>query len=343
MSRVSVVILNYNGRSFLEQFLPSVIRHTPESYEIIVADNASTDDSLAFLESAYPSVRVIRNNKNGGFSQGYNDSLKQVNAEYYVLLNSDVEVTEGWCEPVIHAMSKDPRIAAAQPKIKSFQDRSRFDYAGAAGGFIDQFGYPFCRGRIFDEIEKDQGQYNDQRLIFWATGACLFVKAEVYHKAGGLDEDFFAHMEEIDLCWRIRNMGFEIIYVPGSEVYHVGGGTLSRQSPRKTYLNFRNNLYLLFKNHPSHNFFLKLVFRFHLDWLAALKFLVSGEAAHFSAVMKAHFSFLKSLGDVRRKRKQVKKLITRYDESCIYNGSIVWDYFVKKLKTFDRLPFSGKK
>lgn len=339
MATVSVVILNYNGRNFLQQFLPSVIRHTPAEYQIVVADNASDDDSVEFVRGHYPAVKLILNATNGGFSKGYNEALKKIESKYYVLLNSDVEVSDGWCEHVISEMEKDPKIAAAQPKVLSFQEKNRFDYAGAAGGYIDMFGYPFCRGRIFDEIEEDKGQYDDMREIFWATGACLFVRSDVYHKAGGLDEDFFAHMEEIDLCWRIRNMGYRILYIPQSRIYHVGGGTLSRLSPRKTYLNFRNNLFLLFKNHASSGFVVKMFFRIILDLVAALKFLSSGQFAHFTAVLKAHLSFLGDLGKFREKRKQIKSLITRYDTTCIYPRSIVWDFFVKKRRTFKRLPF----
>lgn len=337
MNKVSVVILNYNGRAFLEKFLPSVISGTPSEYEIVVADNASTDDSLHLLASSFPTVRVIKNSENGGFSKGYNDALKLVQAEYYILLNSDVEVANGWTNAAITLLDSDRNIGAVQPKILSHQDRSKFDYAGAAGGYIDVLGYPFCRGRIFDEIETDNAQYDDQKEIFWASGACLFIRAELYHSAGGLDEDFFAHMEEIDLCWRIRNMGYKILFEPRSIVYHVGGGTLSRLSPKKTYLNFRNNLFLLIKNHQPKWFLFKLLVRCKLDALAAIKFLASGDFSHFVAVIKAHVSFYGSLAKNLRKRKDVKKLIRSYDTGCIYPRSIVWDYFIKKKRKFSLL------
>jgi GT2 family glycosyltransferase len=249
--KTAVVILNWNGRNFLETFLPSVLEYSARCADVIVADNASTDDSVAFLQEHYPQIRIIEHPKNGGFSKGYNDALKQIDAEYYILLNSDVEVTPNWITPVIEMMDADPSIAACQPKLRSFEDRSQFEYAGAAGGFIDAYGYPFCRGRIFDVLEEDRGQYDDACEVFWATGACLFVRADLYHALGGLDEDFFAHMEEIDFCWRLKNNGHKVMYCPDSTVYHVGGGALPKSSPRKTYLNFRNNLALLVKNLPS--------------------------------------------------------------------------------------------
>ena len=253
--KVAVVILNWNGKSFLEKFLPSVFACNSSYAEIIVADNASTDDSVSFLKSKYPQIKIIQNSSNGGFAKGYNDALKLVEAEYYVLLNSDVEVTPNWIDSVIQLMDTDKSIAACQPKIRAFDDKKSFEYAGAGGGFIDKYGYPFCRGRILDTLEEDKGQYNDVREVFWATGACLFVRSECYHKVNGFDEDFFAHMEEIDLCWRLKNLGYKIMYSPNSTVFHVGGGTLNKTSPKKTYLNFRNNLILLCKNHPPKYFF----------------------------------------------------------------------------------------
>jgi hypothetical protein len=270
---IAVVILNWNGRKYLEQFLPPLVQHSRDEAEIIVADNASSDDSVAFLREHYPSIRIISNPSNEGFSRGYNLALKQVEADYYVLLNSDIEVTPNWIRPVIDLMEKDRSVAACQPKILSFYERTKFEYAGAAGGFIDKYGYPFCRGRIFQSLEEDNGQYNDAIEIFWATGACMFVRADLFHQSGGLDEDFFAHMEEIDLCWRLKNEGYRIMYCPDSTVYHIGGGTLPKISWRKTYFNFRNNFYLLYKNLPDNLVNEVFAKRLVLDGIAAMKFL----------------------------------------------------------------------
>lgn len=332
--KVAVVILNWNGKKFLEQFLPSVVSCTSSSAEIIVADNASTDDSVSFLKENFPKIRVIENTTNGGFSKGYNDALKKIEAEYYVLLNSDVEVTPGWIDAVINSMDADSSIAACQPKVKDFNNKSHFEYAGAAGGYIDKFGYPFCRGRILDNLEEDKGQYNDAREVFWATGACLFIRAEYYHKVGGLDEDFFAHMEEIDLCWRLKNAGYKIMYCPDSEVFHVGGGTLNKTSPHKTYLNFRNNLILLFKNHSPQYFIVKMLIRFILDGVAGVKFLLSGEIPHMMAVVRAHFSFYKTLGTTIKKRRLLKSQIEKETTSAVYLHSIIADYYLRGKKTF---------
>jgi len=334
--KVAVVILNWNGRSFLEKFLPSVVNNN-NGYSVIVADNASTDDSLQFLNKHYPAVQVISMPFNNGFAKGYNDALKQVKAEYYVLLNSDVEVSPGWIQPLEKLMDSDTSIAACQPKILSHVRRGFFEYAGAAGGYIDKYGYAFCRGRIFSSYEEDLGQYNDSCEIFWATGACLFIRAELFHKAGGLDEDFFAHMEEIDLCWRIKNMGYKIMYCPDSKVYHVGGGTLSKVSPQKTFLNFRNNLFLLCKNHSSQYFWSKLFLRGILDGIAGFAFLLSGNGNHFIAVLRAHFSFYGSFGKTMRKRKALKQQVKTYTTSCIYRKSIVFDYFLRKKNKFSEL------
>jgi GT2 family glycosyltransferase len=337
--KVAVVILNWNGKGFLEKFLPQVIACNASFSEIIVADNASSDDSVAFLKQHYPQVRIVQNSSNGGFAKGYNDALKHIDAEYYVLLNSDVEVTRGWIEPVIKLMDSDPDIAACQPKIRSYAHREQFEYAGAAGGFIDKYTYPFCRGRIFDSYEEDRGQYDDVREIFWATGACLFIRSSVFHKAAGFDEDFFAHMEEIDLCWRIKNLGHKIMYCPHSTVFHVGGGTLSKTSPRKTYLNFRNNLVLMCKNHDPGYFTLKLLARMVLDGVAGMKFLFSGDVKHFIAVIKAHFSFYGSFGKTMAKRRALKKNIKQFTTTAIYRRSIVMDYYLRGKKKFSELEF----
>jgi GT2 family glycosyltransferase len=340
--KVAVVILNWNGEKFLKDFLPSIVACNPADVEIIVADNASTDNSISFLKNNYPQVKIIKNAVNGGFAKGYNDALLKVDAEYYVLLNSDVEVTPNWIEPIITLMESDKAIAACQPKIRSFENKDQFEYAGAAGGFIDKYGYPFCRGRILDTIEEDKGQYNDVREVFWATGACLFIRAECYHLVKGFDEDFFAHMEEIDLCWRLKNRGYKIMYCPDSTVFHVGGGTLNKTSPKKTYLNFRNNLILLCKNHPPQYFSIKLIFRMKLDGIAGLKFLLSGQFRHFVAVLKAHKSFYASLGKTLKKRKALKAEVKEYTTSAVYLYSIIADYYLRGKKTFKEIDLKNR-
>lgn len=302
MIETAVVILNYNGKHFLQKFLPGVIAHSGAA-KIIVADNSSTDDSIPFLTENFSNqVQILKLDSNSGYCGGYNNALKQIQAEYYVLLNSDVEVTPDWIDPVISLFKQNASIAAAQPKILSYHTRNEFEYAGAAGGFLDTFGYPFCRGRIFNTFEKDNGQYNDTRPVFWATGACLFIRSEIFHRFGGFDEDFFAHMEEIDLCWRIQRSGLQVFYAGHSHVYHVGGGTLSKSNPRKTYFNFRNGLSLLVKNLPVGQLYWKIPIRLILDWAAALKFLVAGFPADAWAVVQAHGSFIKNLGHDYGKR-----------------------------------------
>lgn len=320
--KVAVVILNYNGRKFLEQFLPNVIAQCdPALAEVVVADNASTDDSVAFMRERFPEVRLIENGSNGGFSTGYNLALQQIEAQYYVLLNSDIEVTPHWIEPVIELMDSDPKIAACQPKILSYYQKEKFEYAGACGGFIDKYGYPFCRGRVFQHLENDEGQYDARMEVFWATGACMFVRADLYHQIGGLDDSFFAHMEEIDLCWRLKNAGYKVYCCPQSEVYHIGGGTLPKNSPRKTYLNFRNNLSVLVKNLPDRCVKRVIAFRIFLDWVAAFKFLFEGCFKDFLMVFKAHCDFYKRLKILRLKRKEN----THQTVSCIYKRNVVFD------------------
>jgi len=331
--KTAVVILNWNGKKFLEQFLPAVIAYSKDVADIIVADNASTDDSVAFLKTHFPEISIIVNETNGGFAKGYNDALKQINAEYYVLLNSDIEVTPHWIEPVIALMDADNTIAACQPKIRSFYEKEKFEYAGAAGGFIDKYGYPFCRGRLFLSVEEDKGQYDDACEIFWATGACLFVRAELFHKFGGLDDDFFAHMEEIDFCWRMKNYNYKIMYCPDSVVFHIGGGTLPKSSSQKTYLNFRNNLTLLYKNLPAKRIFIVFAFRLVLDGIAAVKFLAEGGFRDYIAVTRAHFSFYRRFGKIRKKR----KMQTQQKVGQIYHGNIVIDYYLLKRKKFTDL------
>lgn len=333
MSRTAVVILNYNGEKLLRQFLPSVIQYSREA-TVIVADNGSTDGSVALLEKEFPDVRIIRLDQNYGFCGGYNRALEQVDADYYVLLNSDIEVTDGWLRPMVSLLDQDPSVAAVHPKILSFHQRHLFEYAGAAGGLIDALGYPFCRGRIFAYVEEDHGQYNDQRQVFWATGACMMIRSALYHRAGGLDEDFFAHMEEIDLCWKLQRANHRIFYCGASTIYHVGAGTLGYDNPRKTYLNFRNGLSLIFKHFDTSEMVYKLPLRVALDWLAAFLFLLQGKGASFAAVFRAHFHFLRNLRRDWRKRTLIRQEAPGYSRSAIYQGSIVFDYYVRGKRKF---------
>jgi GT2 family glycosyltransferase len=334
MMKVAVVILNWNGKAFLEKFLPSVVAHSTGA-QLVVADNNSTDDSVAFLEKHYPQIRRILISENGGYSKGYNIALRQIEAEYYILLNSDIEVTPNWIEPVLNLMDSDPMIAACQPKILDYNARTYFEHAGAAGGFIDWLGYPFCRGRIFHTFEEDKGQYNQSREIFWATGACMFVRAKDYHAVDGLDDDFFAHLEEIDLCWRLKNGGKKIYYCGNSTIYHVGGGTLSKLNPKKTFLNFRNSLFMLCKNSTTARLIPLIFVRLVLDGIAGIRFLSEGSPRHTLAIIKAHFSFYAHLPSLTRKRRTTVKRDLNFEE--VYQRSIVFDYFIKKIKTFSTL------
>jgi GT2 family glycosyltransferase len=338
MKLVSIVILNWNGKKFLEQFLPTLVKHTthPEA-EIVVADNGSTDDSMEFMDKAFPSVRTLRMEKNHGFSGGYNRALEQIDSTYYLLLNSDIEVTPGWLDPLLKVMEANPKVAACTPKILDYHHKSHFEYAGAAGGFIDRFGYPFCRGRIFDAMEEDLGQFDDSCEIFWGTGACLLVRSDLWKEVGGLDELFFAHMEEIDLCWRLKRLGHVILSVPASKVYHVGGGTLKRGNPMKTFLNFRNNLLLLYKNLPSNKGRLTIFIRMIFDGISALRFLVQGAFKDFWAILRAHKAFYgmkRSYKGMRRINKTSKNNVI---VNGIYPGSIVADFFLKGKNSFNQL------
>lgn len=332
--KIAVVILNWNGRHYLEQFLPSLIKYSKNDAEIIIADNHSTDNSLAFLKRNYPKVRVIENKENGGFSKGYNEAFGQIEADYFILLNSDIEVSDNWIRPVIALMESDEKIAVCQPKLLSWHEPQMFEYAGAAGGFIDRWGYPFCRGRVFMAIENDFGQYDDVAEVFWATGACMFVRSEIYTKFGGLDEDFFAHMEEIDFCWRLKNDGYKIMYTPESKVFHVGGGTLPKSSSYKTYLNFRNSLFLLLKNLSGKRLWVVLLVRLLLDGIAGLRFLLTGYAGDFRAVIKAHLSFYKSFKKIYAKRENIH----HQKINGIFKGSIAYQHFLKKKLHFSQLP-----
>jgi GT2 family glycosyltransferase len=333
---VAVVILNWNGKALLEQFMPGVIKSVYPNLQLIVGDNNSTDDSVAFLKANYPQVRVIVNDHNYGFAEGYGRVLDQVEADYYVLLNSDVEVPENWIQPVIDAMEVDSNIAVAQPKIKWQKNKSQFEYAGAAGGYLDLHGFPFCRGRLFDTVEIDTNQYEDQREIFWASGAALFVRSKCWKEAGGLDPDFFAHMEEIDLCWRLKNLGYKVIYCPKAEVYHVGGGTLNANNPYKTYLNFKNNLVIMQKNLPLNDAYSRVFIRMCLDFIAWIHFLLQGKSDFAWAINKAHYHFLQNLS--RNGKKRTAKQIDFLKHTGQYPSSIVWAYFIKKIRFFSQLP-----
>ena len=330
---VAIVILNWNGKHYLEKFLPSVIASTYSNKEIIIADNNSTDDSVVYIRNAFPEITILLNKENEGFAKGYNTALAQVEADYYVLLNSDIEVTPGWIEPVIQLMEADKSIAGCQPKILSWHNKTMFEYAGAAGGWIDNFGYPFSRGRIFEICEEDHGQYNDAVPCFWATGASLFIRAELYHKAGGLDPWFFAHQEEIDLCWRLHRMGYKIYVQPQSVIYHVGGGTLPKGNSRKTYLNFRNNLVMMHKNLPWSVKWWKIPLRMNLDALAALRNLIKGDSGFFVAILKAQFHYF---GWIFCGPKPSKLPLLKEPEGW-YKGSIVWQHFIKKKNKFSEI------
>lgn len=328
---IAIVILNWNGKSLLEEFLPSVIKNSNDA-TIYLADNASTDDSISYVTTSFPEVKIIKNESNGGYAKGYNEALSKIDSDIYCLLNSDVEVTKDWLVPVLKAFENFKEVAAIQPKILDYKKKTHFEYAGGAGGFIDKLGYPYCRGRIFETLEEDNGQYNDDVSIFWASGACLFIRKQVFDEVGKLDEDFFAHQEEIDLCWRIQNYGYTIMYLGSSTVYHLGGATLNTMHPRKTFLNFRNSLYLLVKNVPGNIVWFLIFVRMILDGLAAFRFIVQGKFSHFFAILKAHISFYRYLGAFVKKRKKLSKKGKYYS---IF--SVVWQYFILKRKHFNQL------
>ncbi|HAQ20350.1 MAG TPA: dTDP-Rha--alpha-D-GlcNAc-pyrophosphate polyprenol alpha-3-L-rhamnosyltransferase [Prolixibacteraceae bacterium] len=336
--KVAIVILNWNGAKLLQQFLPSVIEFSKnDSTAIIVADNGSTDHSLAVLSNEFPEIKILDLKQNYGFARGYNEALKQIDADYFVILNSDVEVTSGWLDSPIRLMENDPSIAAVQPKILSYHKKTHFEYAGAAGGFIDRFGYPFCRGRIFNVVEADTGQYDMSTEIFWATGACMFVRATPFRAAGGFDADFWAHMEEIDLCWRLKNRGCQIVYTPESSVYHLGGGTLAYDSPQKLFLNFRNNLWLLYKNLPEGKLFYILFIRMILDAVAAFKLLSEFNLNGIRSVLKAHYYFWVSLPALHHKRKLIRNDIPFIQTTSKFHRSIVFQFYIRKRKRFGEI------
>lgn len=330
MKKIAVVILNWNGHKLLEQFLPSVILHS-DLAEIYVADNASTDASVSFIKENYPLVKIIQNPENYGYAKGYNSALQYVAEPYFVLLNSDVEVTAGWLQPMLDIFDSEPQTVALQPKILDFKNKDYFEYAGAAGGFIDKYAFPFCRGRIFTTLEKDTSQYQSITEIFWASGACLFIRKETFEQLGGFDADFFAHQEEIDLCWRIQNSNLKIKYVPTSVIYHVGGATLKEGSPEKTYLNFRNSLNCLLKNHPKKGLFTTTFFRLCLDGMAGVYFMLKLKPKHTWAVVKSHLSMYANLNKTLKKRGKNQK------KDYFYKSSIVFDYFIGNKRIFTKL------
>lgn len=335
--KVAVVILNWNNKYFLEKFLPSVYNSNYTNIEFIIGDNASTDDSIDFVQEFYPQIRIIKNDDNYGFAGGYNKILTQVEADYYVLLNSDVEVTDNWIAPIISMMERGG-YAAAQPKIRAYHKKDYFEHAGAAGGYIDSYGYPFCQGRIMQETEIDHGQYNQEKEIFWATGAALFIRSSVWKELDGFDADFFAHMEEIDLCWRLKKAGYKVGYCPDSVIYHVGGGTLNASNPKKTYLNFRNNLVMLQKNLPLGQAVWIIFARLWLDLLALLTFVVQRKFKDAWAVSRAHQYFFLNFFKNSAKRKNYNTL---ENKKGIYKKSIIWDFYVNKIQKFSDLPVNN--
>lgn len=328
--KTAVVILNWNGAKLLQQFLPSVLQFSGDA-TIYVADNASTDTSIDVLKNEFPTIKIIENAGNYGFAKGYNEALKCVEEPYYALVNSDIEVTENWLQPIETIFDNEPNTAIIQPKLLDYKKKTHFEYAGAAGGFIDKFGFPFCKGRIFNTLEEDLGQYDTETQIFWATGACFFIRKAVFRTLQGFDADFFAHQEEIDLCWRANNLGYVVKYCPASIVYHVGGATLNEANPMKTFLNFRNSLAMLTKNLPKEKLFSIIFTRLCLDGLAGIQFLFQGKATHTFAILKAHFYFYHLI------RRNLKKRSNKQKKDYYFTKSIVWNYFVQKKKTFKRL------
>lgn len=339
--QAAVVILSYNSRKWHELFLPLIVEESEGNYDVYVVDHASPDDTAAYVSRSFPSVKVIRLTENHGFAWGYSQALKQIRAKYYVLLSADFEVTNGWFQPLYSAMEADNAMAACQPKIRYYKDKAYFEYAGAAGGFKDNLGYLFCRGRIFETVEKDEGQYEDDCAVFWASGGCFFVRSQAYFEVGGLDEDLVSHMEEVDLCWRLKNAGYKIGYVAGSTVFHVGGSVIAYGSPEKTFYNFRNNMILLWKNERSQKLLWLILVRLVLDGIAGLQLLLKGKPILMMAVVRAHWNFFGHLRFWSKKRREL--LIQNKNKTAskdgIYKGSIVIDYFIKGIKKFSDLPF----
>ena len=337
-SLVAIVLLNYNGKKWLSRFLPKLTSHS-DPHSIVLADNASTDDSVEYVRGFYPNIQIIQNKTNAGFAQGYNEALAHLEGkfDYYLLINTDIEVTENWVEPLLTVLEKDPTYAGVQPKIRSFYQRDSFEHAGASGGFVDRSFYPFCRGRLMHITEKDEGQYNNQKEIFWATGACMLVRSSVFHELEGFDCDFFAHMEEIDFCWRAKKRGYRFCVEPKSMVYHVGGGTLSYVNPQKTYLNFRNNLFMIHKNYDG-ILFLMIFKRLVLDGVAGVKFLVGMSPKNTLAVIKAHFSYYAALSELNKKRKTIQRsTVNKGKLTGMFTGCIIWAFYFKRIRKFSKL------
>lgn len=330
--KIAVVILNWNGRNLLEKFLPSIVKYSHNA-EVIVADNASDDDSVSWLKETYPEVRIIQNKSNGGYARGYNEALQNVDADVLALVNSDIEVSENWLYSIENLFQKDENTAVIQPKILDYKDKSKFEFAGAGGGFIDKLGYPYCRGRVFTKIEEDLGQFDNESEIFWASGACFFIKKDVFNELGGFDEDYFAHMEEIDLCWRVHNMGKKVMYSPKSVVYHVGGATLKESNPHKSYLNFRNSLYTVLKNAPKKSVVFLILARLILDAVAGVKFLLEGIPLHTWAIVKSHFSFYRNLPKMIKKRRDTNNSSNKY----YIHKSVVFQFYILGRKYFTNL------
>lgn len=336
--KVALVLLSYNSREYLERFLPFAVKTDYTDYRLIIVDNASTDDTQEFLKKEYPDIDILEIDVNRGFTNGFVESLACIKAEYYALLTSDVEVPPGWLSPLVEAMDRDETLGACQPKIRSYKQRDSFEYAGASGGFMDKYGYMFCRGRIFDHVENDDGQYDDPMDVFWASGAVFLLRSSVYHQVGGFDNDFFAHMEEIDLCWRIQRAGYKVKAIPASEVYHVGGSVILYGSTEKTYHNYRNNLIMLTKHLPGGRLLWMIPWRILLDLVSGLQALVGGRAAETGAMLKAHAHYWRSWGKWLRKRKDIYSVVPYKKLKGIYNRSVVWQFFIRGRKTFSELP-----
>jgi GT2 family glycosyltransferase len=338
MDKTAIVILNWNGIVYLKQFLGIVVKNSGSPGTVIyVADNGSTDGSAGWVAENFPAVRMIRSDRNLGFAGGYNFAFRQIDAQYFILLNSDIEVTEGWTGPLISFMDDNSDVASCQPKIRSWNNRENFEYAGAAGGYIDKYGYPFCRGRLFNSVEKDEGQYDTAADVFWTSGACMIVRADAWRQCGGLDADFFAHMEEIDLCWRFQLAGYRVCFIPEQAIYHIGGAALPYDSPFKTYLNFRNNLFLLYKNLPDKKFHYILFIRKLMDGLAALSFLLSGKFSNITSIWKAHIDYYRSINALKKKREMVKRLSVMPSVNKIMNKSVVFEFYIKGKRSFGQL------
>jgi GT2 family glycosyltransferase len=336
--KVAIVLLSYNSRAYLEQFLPFILQTRYQNYRLFVVDNASTDNTQEFLREHYPQIDILSIDVNRGFTNGFTESLPCIEAEYYALLTSDVQLSPDWLEPLVGAMESDPLLAACQPKIRAWREREHFEYAGACGGLLDTFAYPFCRGRIFDHVEEDRGQYDTAMDIFWASGAVFLLRAELYHRIGGFDNDFFAHMEEIDLCWRLKRASYHIRVIPRSVVYHVGGSVILYGSTEKTYHNYRNNLIMLTKNLPAGRLIWMLPWRILLDWISGVQALLAGKSKDAAAMLKAHLHFWRTLPVTLKKRERFPNETPFRKMKGVYHKSIVWQFFVRGIKTYSKLP-----